>query len=88
MEPELGRDATVAVILIAAIVALATGSVVFGIAVLGTVALVLGAVALIGSRGDHTAPAVAPKSPGAPASPVRGATESRRPHGDGVPPST
>jgi hypothetical protein len=54
MEPELGRDATVAVVLIAAIVALAAGSVVLGIAALGTGALVLGAVALLRSRAGHT----------------------------------
>jgi hypothetical protein len=55
MEAELGRDVTVAVVLIAAIVALATGSVVFGIAVLAAAALVLGAVALIRSRVGRTA---------------------------------
>jgi len=54
MEPELGRDVTVATVLIAAIVALATGSVMFGLAVLGAAALVLGAVTLIRYRGGHS----------------------------------
>jgi hypothetical protein len=50
MEPEFGRDATVAAVLIAAIVALATGSVILGVAILALAASVVGAVALIRSR--------------------------------------
>lgn len=60
MEPELGRDVTVAVVLIAAIVALATGSVIIGAGVLGAAAVVLGAVALFrarsGARSGFTGP--------------------------------
>lgn len=52
MEPVLGRDATVAIVLIAAIVALATGSVVLGAAVLAAAVLAFGAVALIRARHD------------------------------------
>ncbi len=50
MQPELGRDASVAVILIAAIVALATGTVALGAAVLAGAALLFGAVALVRAR--------------------------------------
>ncbi|MBS1864096.1 MAG: hypothetical protein JSS68_20570 [Actinobacteria bacterium] len=50
MEPVLGRDATVATVLIAAIVALATGSVVLGGAILAAAALAFGAGALIRAR--------------------------------------
>jgi hypothetical protein len=49
VEPELGRDATVAVVLIAAIVALATGTVALGLAVLAAAALVAGVTMLIRS---------------------------------------
>ena len=54
MQPELGRDATVAIVLIAAIVALATSSVVLGLAILAAAAIGVGAVARIRSR--HGAP--------------------------------
>jgi hypothetical protein len=50
MQPELGRDATVAIVLIAAIIGLTTGSIMLGAAALvGAVALI-GGVALIRSR--------------------------------------
>ena len=51
MEPELGRDLTVAIVLIAAIVALATGSVVLGVALLAAVAVGVCAVVLLRARG-------------------------------------
>ena len=59
MQPELGRDATVAVVLIAAIVALATGTIALGVAVLAAAALLGGVAmlvrALVGSpRGSRT----------------------------------
>jgi len=50
MEPEFGRDFTVAVVLIAAIVALATGSIPLGLLVIAAAAAVLGVTALIRSR--------------------------------------
>lgn len=50
MEPEFGRDFTVAVVLIAAIVALATGSIPLGLSVIAAAIAVLGAAALIRSR--------------------------------------
>lgn len=50
MEPVLGRDATVAIVLIAAIVALATGSVLLGGAILALAALGFGVGALIRAR--------------------------------------
>jgi len=50
MEPEFGRDFTVAVVLIAAIVALATASVALGVLVLGAAAAVLGIALLVRSR--------------------------------------
>lgn len=50
MEPELGRDATVAIVLIAAIVAIATDSIVLGAVVLGVAAGLLGLAALIRGR--------------------------------------
>ena len=49
MEPELGRDATVAVVLIAAIVALATGTIALGLAVLAAAALLAGVTLLVRS---------------------------------------
>jgi hypothetical protein len=60
VEPELGRDATVAVVLIAAIVALASGTIVLGLAVLAAAALVGGVTLLVRSlvgnpRGSRTA---------------------------------
>ena len=55
MEPEFGRDFTVAVVLIAAIVALATGSLALGALVLAAAAVVLGVAVLIRSRvGSHS----------------------------------
>jgi len=51
VEPEFGRDFTVAVVLIAAIVALATGSVPLGLSVIAAAAAVLGVTVLIRSRG-------------------------------------
>lgn len=54
MEPELGRDATVAIVLIAAIVALASGTIMLGLAVLVGTGLLGGAATLIRSR--HGAP--------------------------------
>jgi hypothetical protein len=50
MEPEFGRDFTVAVVLIAAIVALATGSVALGALVIGTAVAVFAVTALLRSR--------------------------------------
>ena len=50
MEPELGRDATVAIVLIAAIVALASGMVMLGLAVLVAASFLFGAAVLIRSR--------------------------------------
>jgi hypothetical protein len=50
MEPEFGRDFTVAVVLIAAIVALATASVALGVLVLAAAAAVLGIAVLVRSR--------------------------------------
>jgi hypothetical protein len=60
VEPELGRDATVAVLLIAAIVAIATGTIALGLAVLAAAALVGGVTILVRSlvgspRGSRTA---------------------------------
>lgn len=52
MEPEFGRDFTVAVVLIAAIVALATGSIPLGLSVIAAAVAVLGFTALIRSRGS------------------------------------
>jgi hypothetical protein len=49
VEPELGRDATVAVVLIAAIVALASGTIALGLAVLAAAALVGGVAMLVRS---------------------------------------
>jgi hypothetical protein len=49
VEPELGRDATVAVVLIAAIVAVASGTVMLGLAVLAAAALVGGVTLLVRS---------------------------------------
>jgi hypothetical protein len=49
VEPELGRDATVAVVLIAAIVALASGTVMLGLAVLVAAALLGGITLLVRS---------------------------------------
>ncbi len=51
VEPEFGRDFTVAVVLIAAIVALATGSIPLGLSVIAAALAVLGLTALIRSRG-------------------------------------
>jgi hypothetical protein len=51
MEPELGRDASVAIVLIAAIVALATNSIALGALVLAVAVVMIGLVALIQSRG-------------------------------------
>jgi hypothetical protein len=67
MEPELGRDVTVAIVLIATIVALATGTVAFGAAVLGVAAALLGLVALIRSRAADSRPTDASR-PGDPRS--------------------
>lgn len=50
MEPDFGRDFTVAVVLIAAIVALATGSVPLGVCVVVAAGTVLGLAALLRSR--------------------------------------
>jgi hypothetical protein len=50
VEPDLGRDATVATVLIAAIVALATGTIALGVAVLVGVGSLIAAAALIRSR--------------------------------------
>jgi hypothetical protein len=54
VEPELGRDATVAVVLVAAIVALASGTIMLGLAVVAGASLLGGAAVLIRSR--HGAP--------------------------------
>jgi hypothetical protein len=51
MAPEFGRDFTVAVVLIAAIVTLATGSIPLGLSVIAAAAAVLGLTALVRSRG-------------------------------------
>jgi hypothetical protein len=51
MEPVFGRDFTVAVVLIAAIVAVATDSVPLGLSVIVAAAGVLGLTALVRSRG-------------------------------------
>jgi hypothetical protein len=51
MEPEFGRDFTVAVVLIAAIVGLATGSIPLGLAVIVAAAAVLGLTTLVRARG-------------------------------------
>jgi hypothetical protein len=50
MEPDFGRDFTVAVVLIAAIVALATGSIALGLSVIAAAIAVLGLSALVRSR--------------------------------------
>jgi len=50
MEPEFARDFTVAVVLIAAIVALATGSIPLGLSVVAAAVAVLGLAALVRSR--------------------------------------
>jgi hypothetical protein len=50
MQPELGRDATVAIVLIAAIIGLMTGSIMLGAAALAVAAALIGAVVLIRSR--------------------------------------
>jgi hypothetical protein len=50
MEPEFGRDFTVAVVLIAAIVTLATDSIPLGLSVIVAAAAVLGLTAVIRSR--------------------------------------
>jgi hypothetical protein len=50
MEPEFGRDLTVAVVLIAAIVALATGSIPLGLSVIAAAVAVLGLTTLVRSR--------------------------------------
>jgi hypothetical protein len=50
MEPEFGRDFTVAAVLIAAIVALATASVALGALVLAAAAAVFGIRVLVRSR--------------------------------------
>ncbi len=62
MEPELGRDATVAIVLIAAIVALATGSVVLGAAILTVAAIAFGAAALIRARHGARSSVTRPQS--------------------------
>jgi hypothetical protein len=51
VEPEFGRDFTVAVVLIAAIVALATDSIPLGLSVIAAAVAVLGLTALFRSRG-------------------------------------
>jgi len=50
MEPDFGRDFTVAVVLIAAIVTLATGSIPLGLLVIAAAAAVLGLTVLLRSR--------------------------------------
>jgi hypothetical protein len=50
VEPEFGRDFTVAVVLIAAIVGLATGSIALGLSVIAAAIAVLGLAALVRSR--------------------------------------
>lgn len=50
MAPEFGRDFTVAVVLIAAIVTLATGSIPLGLSVIAAAVAVLGLTALLRSR--------------------------------------
>jgi hypothetical protein len=50
MEPEFGRDFTVAVVLIAAIVALATGSIALGVLVIGAAVAVFAITVLFRSR--------------------------------------
>jgi predicted branched-subunit amino acid permease len=50
VEPEFGRDFTVAVVLIAAIVALATGSIPLGLSVIAAAIAVLGVTALVRSK--------------------------------------
>lgn len=50
MEPEFGRDFTVAVVLTAAIVALATGSIPLGLSVIAAALAVLGVTALLRTR--------------------------------------
>jgi Flp pilus assembly protein TadB len=50
VEPEFGRDFTVAVVLIAAIVTLATDSIPLGLSVIAAAVAVLGATGLIRSR--------------------------------------
>jgi hypothetical protein len=53
VEPELGRDATVAIILIAAIVAMATGTIALGLAVVAGAALLAGVTLLVRSLVGH-----------------------------------
>jgi predicted branched-subunit amino acid permease len=50
MAPEFGRDFTVAVVLIAAIVTLATGSIPLGLSVIAAAVAVLALTALLRSR--------------------------------------
>jgi hypothetical protein len=50
MEPEFGRDFTVAVVLIAAIVALATSSIAVGALIIGAAVAVFAFTALVRSR--------------------------------------
>jgi len=50
MEPEFGRDFTVAVVLIAAIVALATGSIALGAMIIGAAVAVFAFIALVRAR--------------------------------------
>jgi hypothetical protein len=50
MEPDFGRDFTVAAVLIAAIVALATGSIPLGLSVIAAAVAVLGLTGLVRSR--------------------------------------
>ncbi len=59
VEPELGRDATVAVVLIAAIVALATGTIALGLAVLVGAGFLVGAAVAI--RSARRAAAIRPR---------------------------
>lgn len=63
MEPDFGRDFTVAAVLIAAIVALATGSIPTGALVLAAAVAVLGVRALIRSRAGSDSRVGSARSP-------------------------
>jgi hypothetical protein len=78
MQPELGRDATVAIVLIAAIIGLATGSIMLGAAALVVAIALIGAAALIRSR--LVEPHVAPGTPSRLATPSGAAAPGPRAH--------
>jgi heme A synthase len=56
VEPELGRDATVAVVLIAAIVTLASSTIMLGLAVLVAAALLGGVTIMVRALNRSTRP--------------------------------